>query len=222
MSGVLLVTGFEPYGGDPRNPSAEVMEALRGARFGESKVEGALLPVDCQAMPGRVRGLIDGYGGALAGVVHLGLANGRSVISLERVAINCLDFPIPDNGGHQPLGEPVVEGGPAAYFSTMPLRHSLAALRQHGIPSMISNTAGTYLCNQTMYTTLHLLAELGRTVPAGFVHVPYLPDQVAQRGEVLPSLSFEVLRKAVELILDQVSTVPAGVPSPAIVGGAIS
>lgn len=219
---VLLLTGFEPFGGDSCNPSADVAQSLNGSRLGGCLVRSALLPVDCLTMPDHVRRLIEECGPGLAGVVHVGLANGRAVIGLERVAINCMDFPMPDNAGHQPLGEPCVPGGPAAYFSTLPLRHALAALRAAGVPAAISNTAGTYLCNQTMYTTLHFLASTGCELPAGFVHVPYLSEQVAQRGENLPSLAFPVMKTAVALVLEQTATVAPGAPVPPIVAGAVS
>lgn len=219
---VLLLTGFEPFGDDGRNPSLEIARSLSGRVIDGCRIVGVELPVDTLALPERMAELLAEWGQELAGVVQVGLANGRAAIGLERVAINCRDFPIPDNAGNQPMGLPCVAGGPAAYFSTLPLRQALVDLRKAGVPAFISNTAGTYLCNQAMYTTLHLLGKRELAVPAGFVHVPYLPEQVAARGEGLPSLAFEVALRAAEIILLAVATATPGAPGPEIVAGAVS
>ena len=134
-------------------------------------------------------------------VVHLGLAEGRARIGLERVAINMLDYPIPDAGGYRAVEELCVVGGPAAYLSTLPLRSILAALTREGIPAFISNNAGTYLCNHVLYATLHHLAERGRPVPAGFIHLPFLPSMVAAHDRDEPSMDLSTMIRAVEVVL---------------------
>jgi len=133
-------------------------------------------------------------------VLSLGLANGRSMLDLKRVAINVLDFPIPDNDGSQPTNEPIVEGGPAAYFATLPIKAILAAWRKAGLPGYVSNKAGTYACNQTSYRSLHLSEEHGHR--AGLTHVPYLPGQAAPAERGAPSMALDLMVRAVEVALE--------------------
>lgn len=199
MNGVILVTGFEPYGTYPANPSTEVAKALEGRRVGAATVRSAVLPVHHAEAAPRVAALLDEL--APGAVLHLGLAPGRARIALERVAVNCMDFELPDAAGHVARGEPCVPGGPAAYFSTLRLAPILAALVAEGIPAYVSNTAGTYLCNLTLYTTLHRLATASRPVPAGFVHLPLSPALVAASGQELPSLDVGLAVRAVEIVL---------------------
>src|SRR5207247_7183767 len=123
-----------------------------------------------------------------AAVVHLGLAGGRARVALERVAVNVMDYEQPDSAGFRASGEPCVPGGPAAYFSTLPLAAMLKALVADGIPSCVSSTAGTYLCNQTLYWTLHTVSGRPRRPAVGFVHFPLLPALVAASGMDLPSI----------------------------------
>ena len=132
-------------------------------------------------------------------VLHVGLAAGRARLALERVAVNVMDYDIADNAGYRARGEACVAGGPPAYFATLPLAAILAALLGEGIPAYVSNTAGTYLCNQTMYGTLHALAERGHPARAGFVHFPYLPAMVAASGLEQPSMDASLMVRAVEI-----------------------
>jgi pyroglutamyl-peptidase len=132
-------------------------------------------------------------------VLLLSLGNGRSMLALERVAIIVLDFPIPDNDGSQPAGEPVVKGGPAAYFATLPIKAILAAWREAGLPGYVSNTAGTYVCNQTFYHSLHRSGDHGYR--AGLIHVPYLPEQAARAEGGAPSMSLDLMMEDVEVAL---------------------
>ena len=199
----LLVTGFEPFGGLTANPSLEVAKALDGRAVGNAIVRSAILPVHHAEAAAQVARLLDETD-PLA-VVHLGLAGGRARIALERVAVNVMDYDTTDNAGYRALGESCVEGGPAAYFATLPLPAILAALLAEGIPAYVSNTAGTYLCNQTMYTTLHALAAHGSATRAGFIHVPLLPSMVAASGLDQPSMDASVMVRAVEIALGVVS-----------------
>jgi pyroglutamyl-peptidase len=199
----LLVTGFEPFGGLDANPSLDVAKALDGRLVGEAVVRGAILPVHHAEAAARVAYLLD-EADPLA-VVHLGLAGGRARIALERVAVNVMDYDTPDNAGYRATGEPCVAAGPAAYFATLPLTPILAALLAEGIPAYVSNTAGTYLCNQTMYTTLHALARRGRPVAAGFIHLPLLPAMVAASGLEQPSMDASLMVRAVEVALGVVA-----------------
>jgi pyroglutamyl-peptidase len=199
----LLVTGFEPFGGLDANPSLDVAKALDGRAIGEAVVRGAVLPVHHAEAAARVARLLDETDPWA--VVHLGLAGGRARIALERVAVNVMDYDTPDNAGYRAAGEPCAPDGPAAYFATLPLAAILAALLAEGIPAYVSNTAGTYLCNQTMYTTLHALARRGRAVPAGFIHLPLLPAMVAASGLEQPSMDASLMVRAVEVTLGVVA-----------------
>ncbi len=184
MTTTILLTGFEPFGGESVNPSWEIARALDGWACEGRTVRAVQLPC---AFGDALRVLDD----ALAAhrpelVVCLGQAGGRTEISLERAALNVDDARIPDNLGHQPIDAAVVPDGPAAYFSTLPIKALARDLRDAGVAAAVSNTAGTFVCNHVFYALMHRLA----TVPAlahargGFVHVPYTPEQVAHRPGV--------------------------------------
>ena len=181
MTATVLLTGFEPFGGESVNPSWEIARTLDGWACDGRVVKAVLLPC---AFGDALRTLDD----ALAAhrpelVVCLGQAGGRAEISIERAALNVDDARIPDNLGRQPIDAAVVPEGPAAYFSTLPIKALAHDLRAAGIAAAVSNTAGTFVCNHVFYALMHRLA----TVPAlaqargGFVHVPYTPEQVADR-----------------------------------------
>jgi pyroglutamyl-peptidase len=199
----LLVTGFEPFGGLATNPSLEVAKALDGRAVGDAVVHGAVLPVHHAEAAPEVLRLLDEVDPAA--IVHLGLAAGRARIALERVAVNVMDYDTADNAGYRARGEPCAAGGPAAYFATLPLDGILAALLAEGIPAYVSNTAGTYLCNQTMYGTLHALAQRGHHVRAGFIHLPLLPAMVAASGLEQPSMDAGLMVHAIEVALGVVA-----------------
>jgi pyroglutamyl-peptidase len=199
----LLLTGFEPFAGHAANPAQEVAKALDGRAVGESVVRSAVLPVHHAEAAPRVARLIEEV--EPVAVVHLGLAAGRARIALERVAVNVMDFDTPDNAGFRARGEPCVPGGPAAYFATLPLAAILAALLAEGVPAYVSNTAGTYLCNQTLYATLHRLAGRRQAPRAGFIHLPLLPSMVAASGLEQPSMDAGLMVRAVEIALGVVA-----------------
>ena len=132
-------------------------------------------------------------------MVCAGQAGGRSRVSLERIAINCDDARIPDNAGNAPVDQPVVTGGPAAYFSTLPVKAALAALLAAGIPAEVSQTAGTYVCNHVFYGLMHAL-RLRPGTRGGFVHVPYEPAQLPP-GSTDPALPLEQLAEALAVVV---------------------
>jgi pyroglutamyl-peptidase len=134
-------------------------------------------------------------------ILHLGLAAGRARVALERVAINAMDYEVPDNAGYRASGEPCIQGGPTAYFSTLPLPTIVKALVDEGIPAYTSNTAGTYLCNQTLYWTLHAVRNMPRPPRVGFIHFPLLPAMVAATGLEQASMDFPLMLRAVETVL---------------------
>jgi pyroglutamyl-peptidase len=196
---VVLVTGFEPFGEHALNPSGELAKRVDGRRVGGLAVRGAVLPVHhAEAAPAVAALLADSDPVA---VLHLGLAEGRARLALERVAVNVMDYRLPDNAGHRACDEPCVPDGPAAYWATLPLRAILTALAAEGLPAYLSNTAGTYLCNQTLYTTLHEIARRDLRARAGFLHLPLLPEMVARGDADLPSMDLGLMLRAVETIL---------------------
>ncbi|WP_119965612.1 pyroglutamyl-peptidase I [Simplicispira lacusdiani] len=172
----LLLTGFNPFGGDTANPSWLSARALHGQRIAGHAVLAELLPTEFEAAREKLQALLARHRPALA--LCLGQAGGRAALSVERVAINLIDARIPDNRGAQPLDAPVVPGGPAAYFATLPVKAMVRAARQAGLPCEVSQTAGTFVCNAVFYGLMHQLAA-GATPGArgGFVHVPWLPEQ---------------------------------------------
>jgi pyroglutamyl-peptidase len=198
-AGHVLVTGFEPFGGDTANPSQEVAKALDGRRIGDTLVRALVLPVQHDEARAALAPALAEPG--LRAVVLLGLAGGRARVALERVALNVMDYRQPDNRGDVVRGEPCLPGGPAAYWSTLPLPAILDALTAEGIPAYESNTAGTFLCNYTLYTALHALAYADRRIPAGFIHLPYLPSMVASHGLEEPSMDLSMIVRAAELAL---------------------
>jgi pyroglutamyl-peptidase len=196
--GSLLVTGFEPFDKHILNPSGRIAQQLDGEMLAGRRVAGVVLPVTRDGGPRALSEAIERQRPEI--VLCLGLAEGRAVLSAERVAINVLDYPVADNAGEQPVDAPVIPGGPAAYFATLPVKAILSAWREAGVPGAVSNTAGTFLCNQIMYAALHLGATLG--FRAGFIHTPFLPEQAAAARTPTASMSLEVMVQGVRLALE--------------------
>lgn len=190
----VLLTGFEPFGGETINASAEIARQLHGTVIGGHRVAGALLPCVFGAAITELKRHMRATQPVL--VVGLGQAGGRPDITPERVAINVDDARIPDNAGRQPVDRPVVRGGPAAYWSTLPIKAMVAALARQGIPASVSQTAGTYVCNHAFYGLMHVLHGQ-RKVRGGFIHVPLLPEQAGGK----PSLPLEKMTQGVRLAI---------------------
>lgn len=193
----ILVTGFEPFGGEDDNPSWRIAQALDGAAIDEAVVTARQLP----CVFGEARAVLQTELRRLRPVltVCLGQAGGREGITFERVAINVDDARIPDNQGAQPIDCAIEGRGPAAYFTRLPIKAMTAALRDAGYAAAVSQTAGTFVCNHVFYALMHAL----RRRPAwrgGFVHVPYAPGQ---RGAVagVPVMALEAQTEAVRLAL---------------------
>jgi len=202
----ILLTGFEPFDHDIVNPSWEVARALDGWQCEGAAVRALQLPcVFGRAAERLDRALVELRPQL---VVCLGLAGGRPDISMERAALNVDDARIPDNAGQQPIDTAVVAGGPAAYFSTLPVKAMVRDLRGAGLPASVSNTAGTFVCNHIFYALMHRLATWPSLADTrgGFVHVPGLPEQAAlQPG--LPSMSLAMQVEALRLALRTALTV---------------
>lgn len=206
----VLLTGFEPFGDETINPSWEAVRALHGARIGGHRVEARCLPVEFGGSLAALRKAIAATRPAL--VVCVGQAGGRPQLSLERIAINLDDARRPDNAGHSPIDAPIVVDGPAAYFSSLPVKRLRQALQRAGIPAEISQTAGTYLCNHVFYGLMHALRRR-RGLRGGFVHIPYSPQQAA-RHPGAASLPTATVVEALRLIVRTTLKHPDDLPIP--------
>ncbi len=191
----ILLTGFDPFGGQIVNPSWLAVQGLQGELFDGHEVVVARLPTAfADALP-ELLSLLRVHSPGL--VIAVGQAGGRAALSLERIAINLSDASIADNAGVQPIDEPVLRGGPAAYFSSLPLKTMLRALEQGGIAAEISNSAGTFVCNQVFYGLMHELAtnRLLKHCRGGFVHLPFLPQQTPDA----PAMPLDDMRQGLRL-----------------------
>jgi pyroglutamyl-peptidase len=193
----ILLTAFEPFGGDPVNPSLLIARALGGQMVEGAQVVAVELPCVFHRALAALDEALQRTQPVLA--VALGLAAGREGLSIERVAINVDDARIPDNAGAQPVDEPVAAAGPAAWFSTLPIKAISAALREAGVPASVSQTAGTFVCNHVFYGLQQRLAGTG--VRSGFIHVPLLPEQAAHHPGK-PVLALEEQVRGVRLALE--------------------
>ncbi len=192
----VLLTGFEPFGGEVLNPSWQAVRALDGSVIAGHHVTAVELPTEFDASLPVLWHALRATEPRV--VIAVGLAGGRAGISLERLAINLIDARIPDNAGAQPVDVPVLRGGAAAFFSTLPVKASLLALQEAGIAAHISQTAGTYVCNQVFYALMHALRRR-RNTRAGFVHVPWLPEQAEHHGA--PGMPLAEMQRALGIIV---------------------
>ena len=192
----ILLTGFEPFGGETLNPSEEIARQLHGTVIAKHEVIGALLPCVFGEAIKELKRQIRAAQPTL--VICVGQAGGRSDITPERVAINVDDARIADNAEQQPVDRAIVRGGPVAYWSTLPVKAIVAALRAQQIPASVSQTAGTFVCNHVFYGLMHALSA-AKGVRGGFIHVPFLPEQ-ARAGQ--PSLPLETMVVAIGLAIE--------------------
>lgn len=195
----VLITGFEPFGESPINPSQELVHAFPDVICKAIRIDKAILPVDKEQGPAALLQTI--HQTQPDAVLSFGQATGRSVIALERVALNLMDFRIADNAGEMVRDQPVVEGGPAAYFTGLPVRRMQQNLIDNGIPCALSLSAGTYLCNQVFYTMRHEIATNNLPIRAGFIHLPALPLQAAAMDGRVSSMSLQTALEALHLLI---------------------
>lgn len=230
MTHHVLLTGFDPFDQDPINPSWEVARALDGWRPAVAGHAGAAFTVRAAQLPCVFGDAVVRLQAAIAQwqpvlVICLGLAGGRSEITPERVAINVDDARIPDNAGRQPVDTAVQLQGPAAYFSTLPIKAMVRNLRGEGIPASVSNTAGTFVCNHVFYALMHHLAQAtakeGRpqasAARGGFIHVPALPE-LAARHPGMPSMALPTQVRGLQVAIETALSVADDVRE---VGGAL-
>ncbi|WP_266183627.1 pyroglutamyl-peptidase I [Dyella humicola] len=193
----ILLTGFTPFGNDVINPSWEAVRLLHDQHIADHRVVAHLLPTAFEDSRRELEAAVREIEPSI--LLGVGQAGGRSRLSIERVAINVQDARLPDNTGAQPIDEAVIPGGPAAYFSTLPIKAMLAALQADGLPVEISNTAGTYVCNHVAYLMLHEAAKR-KGMRAGFIHIPYLPEQAVRLPQA-PSMARDDVVRALTVAL---------------------
>lgn len=194
----ILVTAFEPFGGEDRNPALDAMRALPETIAG-ARIATCVVSTEFNRSIRIVTEAIEKT--RPVAVLAIGQAGGRAAVTPERVAINLDDARIPDNAGAQPLDQPIVAEGPAAYFSTLPVKAMVQAIREAGVPAELSHTAGTYVCNHLMYGILHHLCD--SHTRGGFVHVPCASEQVAGRADT-PSLPLDSIVTALTAAIEAI------------------
>lgn len=210
----VLVTAFDAFGDADTNPSELVVGQLATTISG-AHVHTAVIPTVFNSSATSVFDLVDSIAPDV--IIMLGQAAGRSAITPERVAINVDDARIPDNAGALPIDKPIVAGGPAAYFSTLPIKAITKAISDAGIPASVSNTAGTFVCNHVFYAVMHHLTQSDyRQTRAGFIHIPAIPQQGL--GSKVPTMELDVITKAIEIAIETVLTTSTDM---AIEGGSL-
>ncbi len=193
----ILLSAFDPFGNDTMNPALEVMKRIDFDLFGVELIKLEVPTIfhrSIEVVKEKIRSERPDA------VLALGQAGGRTAITVERVAINISDAGIADNAGYQPTDETIVPGGPAAYFSTLPIKAIVEGIKKEGLPAAVSNSAGTFVCNHLIYGILHMLETEHIPAIAGFIHLPFIPEQVTERpGQ--PSMSLPDIKRGIEAAL---------------------
>ncbi len=197
----LLLTGFEPFLSFTVNPTMKIVEELNEQNIGEYHIVGKTMTVDFKSSSDQLISLLKEV--KPDAIISLGLAGGRSIITPERIAINIKDGAV-DNEGHMPVDEVIQQNGPAGYLTTLPIRMMVNRLKELGYPAEISNSAGTYLCNNVMYESLHYIYSTHLNIPSGFIHIPASHELAIQHGN-LPSWSHEDLKQSVSICISVLS-----------------
>ena len=200
----ILVTGFDPFGGEKINPALETIKRLPDTILGAQIIKLEIPTVVGKSLA-KIAEAVEKENPDV--VLSIGQAGGRSEITVERIGINIDDCRIPDNEGNQPIDEPVIKGGPAAYFVTIPIKGIVENIKAHNIPASISNTAGTFICNHVCYGVAHLAAArtaAGKPMKSGFIHIPFLPEQVIGKPALTPSMSLETIVSGITHALEAI------------------
>lgn len=197
----ILLTGFEPFGGEKINPSLEIAKILDGKETAKYKIFSRKLPCVFREAIQQLKVAIQEIQPDL--VLCIGQAGGRSDLSIERIAINVDDARIPDNRGNQPIDEPIVQGGPVAYWSSLPIKAIVKHLRDAGLPASISQTAGTYVCNHVFYGLMHEIQH--SNIRGGFIHIPFLPEQTKERPQTA-SLTLDQMVHGITIAIEVSAT----------------
>jgi pyroglutamyl-peptidase len=199
--GKILLTGFEAFGESTVNPSILACRRLEGKEIEGFEIVVEEIPLRFHEIRNEIEGHIERHE---PGTIICAGQSAQASIFLERVAINVANARIPYNCGTQPMDEPLNNNGPVAYFSGLPLRIILEALKEAGVPAAISNSAGTFGCNQIFYHLMDYVSRVGLEIPAGFIHVPCLPEQVINKET--PGMALDLIVKALEVATSKVAS----------------
>ncbi|MFD6439773.1 pyroglutamyl-peptidase I [Peribacillus sp. NPDC060186] len=195
MKQKVLLTGFEPFGGEKVNPSWEAVKQLHGEVIDDVTLVAEQIPTVFGKAVAVLEQLIQQHNPDI--VICVGQAGGRLHITPERVAINMDDARIPDNQGNQPIDEPIADKGPVAYWSTIPIKRIVENMKESNIPASISHTAGTFVCNHIFYGLMDYITRTSSSIRGGFIHIPFIPEQTINKEA--PSLSLETIVKGVKI-----------------------
>lgn len=201
----LLLTAFDPFGGEPINPALEAVK-LVSDKVGGVNIVKLTVPTVFGKSVKTVAAAIEKE--KPDAVLCIGQAGGRFDLTPERVAINCDDARIPDNEKNQPIDKTIFEDGESAYFSTLPVKAMVQYIRKEGLPASVSNTAGTFVCNHLMYGVLYTLAKHYPKVRGGFMHVPFVPSQVVNRPSPAPAMAINDIAKGIEAAIRAIEEHP--------------
>lgn len=209
----ILVTGFDPFGGEKINPAIESVKKLPDSILGAEIIK-LEIPTVCHKSLGVIEEAIVKYDPDV--ILSIGQAGGRSDMTVERVGINLDDCRIPDNEGNQIIDEPIFPEGPTAYFVNLPIKAMVREIQKVKIPASISNTAGTFVCNHVTYGVRHLVETKYKGKRSGFIHIPYLPEQVIDKKEQ-PSMALDMIVMGLEAAIKAIIEYPEDIK---VTGGA--
>ncbi|KQU21871.1 MULTISPECIES: pyroglutamyl-peptidase I [Peribacillus] len=195
MKQKVLLTGFEPFGGERVNPSWEAVKQLHGEVIDDVTLVAEQIPTVFGKSVAVMEQLIQQHNPDI--VICVGQAGGRLHITPERVAINMDDARIPDNQGNQPIDEPIADKGPVAYWSTIPIKRIVENMKESNIPASVSHTAGTFVCNHIFYGLMDYITRTSSSIRGGFIHIPFIPEQTINKEA--PSLSLETIVKGIKI-----------------------
>lgn len=193
----ILVTAFDPFGGESVNPAELAVKRL-GENIGGAEIIKLIVPTVFRKSTEKVLACIGSE--RPDAVIMIGQAGGRAAITPERIAVNVIDARIPDNSGSMPVDEPVVPGGPDGYFSTLPVKSIVARIREAGIPAQVSESAGTFVCNGLFYGVMHAINTRFDGMLGGFIHIPFIPEQTLDRSA--PSMNPNDIIKGIEAAIE--------------------
>lgn len=195
----VLITGFDPFGGESVNPAYEAVKLMPDTIAGAEIIKMEIPTVFSKSGPAVEEG-IKAHNPDI--VINVGQAGGRSCVTVEKVGINLAQARIPDNAGEQPMDEPLQADGETAYFATIPVNAIVENVRAHGLPCHISYTAGTYVCNCVMYNVLYMATKKYPNIRAGFIHVPFACEQVVDKPNGTPCMSLADIAKSLEYAVE--------------------
>ena len=196
----ILVTGFDPFGGEPINPAIESVKRLPDNIAGAEIIKLEIPTVRKKSLE-KIEKAINEYNPDV--ILSIGQAGGRFDISIERVGINLDDFRIPDNEGNQIIDEPVFPDGENSYFVKLPVKAMVQNVQKNNIPASVSYTAGTFVCNHVLYGVLYLIEKKYKGKKSGFIHIPFLPQQVVDKRN-MPSMELNTIVKGLTAAIEAI------------------